>query len=146
MHHLILIRQYDPDSSGTIGACCRIGPSDIRWDLSGHQFPEEWERKTGFGDLYRTLKQRFGDRLELTVLDPRNVYAFIPLVVRDAARFGVPMREAFKALMATSNSTAVLDGRLVYQGGSPSIDEVITMVEERLGWEPPAAWSAPGFN
>jgi hypothetical protein len=135
MHHLILIRQNDPEFSGSIGCCCRIGPSDVRWDLSGHKFPETWEKKTGFGSLYKALRERFGDELELTVLDPRNVYALIPLVMRDARRFGVPMRDALRAMTSTSNSTGVLDGRLVYQGGYRSIDEVISMVEERLGEE-----------
>ena len=143
MHHLILIRQNDPEFSGSIGCCCRIEASDIRWDLSGNKFPERWERKTGFGSLYRTLRERFGDELELTVLDPRNIIAFIPLVIRDARRFGVSMREMIQAMAATSNSTGVLDGRLVYQGGCPSADEVIAVVEERLGWEPEPAWLSP---
>jgi hypothetical protein len=135
MHHLILIRQNDPEFSGSIGCCCRIEASDVRWDLSGHRFPETWEKKTGFGSLYRELRQRFGNQLELTVLDPRNFISFIPLVIRDAVRFGVPIGETIRAVTATSNSTGVLDGRVVYQGGCPSIDEVIAMVEERLEGE-----------
>ena len=132
MHHFILVRQSDPEFSGSIGCCCRIAPGDVRWDLSGHKFPEAWERKNGFGGLYRELKDRFGEQVELTVLDPRNLFAFIPLVLRDAKRFGVPVADAWRALTSTSNSTGVLDGRLVYQGCTPSNQDVVALVEARL--------------
>ena len=136
MHHLILVRESDPETSGSIGCCCRIGLGDVRWDLSGHTFPERWNAATGFGELYRTLRKEFAGRVKLTVIDPRNIVSFIPLVVRDAIRFQVPLGAALQAIGSTSNATGVLDGRVIYWGTAPPPAEVVDLVAARLEIDP----------
>jgi len=129
MHHLILVRESD-QTSGSIGCCCRVSRDDVRWD---HSVPlPESEATHRFRGLYHELRERFGDRLEITVLDPRNVIAFLPLVLRDALRFGVPLGEALRAMGGTSYATAVLDGRLLFSGTAPPAREVVERVEAVL--------------
>ncbi len=130
MHHLILVRESD-QVSGSIGCCCRVSRDDVRWDQSA-PLPIT-EATTRFRDLYHELRERFGDRLEITVLDPRNVIAFVPLVLRDALRFAVPLRQALRAMGGTSYATAVLDGHLLYSGVAPPHEEVVALVASRLG-------------
>jgi hypothetical protein len=138
MHHLILVRESD-QVSGSIGCCCRVGRDDVRWDHSA-PLPTS-EATTRFRDLYHELRERFGDRLEITVLDPRNVIAFVPLVLRDALRFGVPLGEALRAIGGTSYATAVLDGRLMFSGVAPPSREVVERVAERLEGPPASGGS-----
>ena len=137
-HHLILVREGDPEITGSVGCCCRVSRDDVRWSSWTGNRSEPAESITRFGELYRALRQAFGNRLEITVLDPRNVIAFVPLVVRDAVRYRVPLRAALRAVGATSFATGVLDGRLVYSGVAPAPAEVLRLVAERLGSPAPA--------
>lgn len=131
-NHLILVRQNDPELSGSMGACCRVGQDDLRWRPVPHAFPERWEAQHGFGKLYSTLRERFGDRVQFTIIEPRNVISFIPLVVRDAIRFRVPLGAALRAVASTSNATGVLNGRVIYQGKAPSPSEAVDLVARAL--------------
>lgn len=135
-HHLILVREGDPEITGSVGCCCRVSRDDIRWSSSDRNRPEPAEAITRFGELYRALRQAFGNQLEITVLDPRNVIAFVPLVIRDAIRYRVPLGSALRAVSGTSFATGVLDGRLVYSGVAPSPAEILRLVADRIGTPP----------
>jgi hypothetical protein len=138
-NHLILVRQNDPELSGSMGACCRVGQEDLRWRPVPHAFPAKWEATHGFGELYRTLREKFGDRVQFTIVEPRNIVSFIPLVVRDAIRFRVPLGAALRAIASTSNATGVLNGRVIYQGRAPSPSEVVDLVARGLREQPTPA-------
>lgn len=132
-HHLILVRAGDPESSGSIGCCCRIGRDDVRWDRSGPSAAQADPGIARFGELYRALRAAFSGRVEITVLDPRNLLSLLALVARDAVRFRVPPGDALRSLGATSLAAAVLDGRLLYSGTAPSAAEVVERVAARVG-------------
>lgn len=131
-HHLILVRAGDPELSGSIGCCCRIGRDDIRWDRSGPSAEQADPRLVRFGEAYRALRAACGARVEITVLDPRNVLSLVALVARDALRFGVPPRAALRAMTAASTAAAVLDGRLLFRGTALPVDSVLAMVDARI--------------
>lgn len=135
MHHLILVRAGDPES-GSIGCCCRISRDDVRWNTSAPSERERDEASVRFGELYRTLRTTFGDRLRITVVDPRNMVSFVPLVARDAIRNRVPLRAALRAMGATSFATGVLDGRVLFHGCAPPAAEVVDLIEGRIGGHP----------
>lgn len=131
MHHLILVRENDRQSPGC-GCCGRLRPEDVRLGPAPECRPEPDERMARFGELYRALRDAFGASLEITVLDPRNVVSFAPLVVRDAIRYRVPFGTALRALTSTSFATGVLDGQLLFSGTAPPPDEVVAVVAGRL--------------
>jgi hypothetical protein len=139
-HHLILVRAGDPESSGSIGCCCRVGRDDIRWNRAGPSAAQADPAMVRFGELYRALRAAFGGRVEITVLDPRNLLSLLSLVARDAVRFRVPPRDVLRALGATSLAAGVLDGRLLYSGRAPSTAELVERVASRVG---PAAQPSP---
>jgi hypothetical protein len=124
MHHLILVREIDEQMSGS-GCCGRIEGDLARWDPSGCVFPERRERMIGVGTLYRAVRERFGDRVEITIVDPRNQISLGPLVVRDAIRYRVPLRAVLRSLTSASVSTGIFDGRLVFGRRIPRPDELL---------------------
>jgi hypothetical protein len=126
MHHLILVREMEAQMSG----CGRLeGAAMERYSAD---FPERRETMSRIGAIYRAARARFGNQLEITLLDPRNFIAFVPLVIRDAVRFGVPVGTALRALGSSSLATGVLDGQMIFSGIAPTPDEVIEMIESRL--------------
>lgn len=131
MHHLILVRAGSPETAGC-GCCGAVRRDDVRWGPSTGTSADLDPATARFGELYRTLRETFRDRLEITVLDPRNVVAYVPLVLRDAIRHRVPLRAALRAMGAASFATGVLDGRLVYSGVAPPTEEVVRLVSASL--------------
>jgi hypothetical protein len=87
---------------------------------------------TRFGELYDRVRETFGNQMDITVLDPLNVLAFVPLILRDVIRFQVPSGAALRAVLSTSLATGVLDGRVLYSGTAPSTDEAIALIAARL--------------
>jgi hypothetical protein len=66
------------------------------------------------------------------VIEPVNVVAFVPLVLRDAFRYRVSFGATLRALFSNSFATGVLDGRVLYSGVAPPPAEVVGMVASRL--------------
>lgn len=131
MHHLILVREIDQQMSGS-GCCGRIEGDAAFWDTEGCVFQERREKMNRVGEIYRAVRSRFGDDVAITIVDPRNLVSFLPLVIRDAFRHQVPFFTALRAMVSTSLSTAVLDGQLLYSGRIPSAAEALDLIERRL--------------
>lgn len=131
MHHLILVREIDQQMSGS-GCCGRIEGDAALWGDDGCVFQERREKMNRVGEIYRAVRKRFGADVAITIVDPRNLVSFLPLVVRDAYRNQVPWLTAFRAMFSTSLSTAVFDGQLLYSGRIPSAEEAIDLIERRL--------------
>jgi hypothetical protein len=130
-HHLILVREIDQQMSGS-GCCGRLEGDAAGWSDSGCVFPERRERMERVGEIYRAVRAAYGAEVEITIIDPRNLVAFIPFVIRDALRFRVPVGTTLRALASASLSTAVLDGQLLYGGVIPSPEAVVRMIAGRL--------------
>jgi hypothetical protein len=137
LHHLILVREIDEQMSGS-GCCGRIEGTIAAWDPSGRVFPERREKMTAVGTIYRAVREEFGDRVEITVVDPRNQVSLVPLLVRDAFRYRVPLRAVLRSLTSASLSTGILDGRLLFERRIPEPDEVVGEMRARMsdtGWD-----------
>lgn len=130
-HHLILVRELDQQMSSS-GCCGRIEGDAAFWSSDGCVFPERRVMMNRFGEIYRAVRQTFGDSVEITVIDPRNLIAFFPLVIRDAIRFQVPLGTALRAATSTSIATAILDGQLLFARKAPSPAEVVDLISGRL--------------
>jgi hypothetical protein len=126
MHHLILVRELDSQACG----CGRLEGAAMESYAAG--FPQRRETLNRVGEIYRAVRKEFGDRMSITVLDPRNFISYMPLVIRDAVRFKVPFGTAMKALTSSSLATGVLDGQLIFTGKAPSAEEVLALIQSRL--------------
>ena len=131
MHHLILVRESDQQMSGS-GCCGRIEGDAVLWDRDGCVFGERREKMVQIGEIYRAVREAFGHAVEITIVDPRNLVSFIPLVVRDAFRYHVPVLTALQSLTSTTLSTAVFDGQVLYAGRIPPAAEVVELIRKRL--------------
>jgi hypothetical protein len=129
MHHLILLREVDHRYS--VGPCGRPD-CEASADRCPCVPPDRRDRVARIGEIYRAVRERFGDEVEITVIDPRNVFAYAWLLVRDALRFRVPAGTTLRALAANSVSSAVFDGQLLFQGTPPPPSRVVDLILGRL--------------
>lgn len=81
--------------------------------------------------LARTLRERFGDAIELQVVDPRNTF-LIFLLLRDFWAFRVGFFEALKTTARIPILAVVVNGRLVARREWPDPTEVVQILEEAI--------------
>lgn len=81
--------------------------------------------------LSRTLRERFGDAIELQVLDPRNP-ALLFLLLRDFWAFRVGLVESLKTIGRLPVQAVVVNGRLVSRGEWPDPLEVVQLLDEAI--------------
>ena len=81
--------------------------------------------------LSRTLRERFGDAIELQVLDPRNP-ALVFLLLRDFWAFRVGLVEALKTIGGLPIQAVVVNGRLLSRGEWPDPSEVVQILDEAI--------------
>jgi hypothetical protein len=144
MHHLILMREIGRNLS-VAGCCGRIEGETVVADGSCY-FDERLDRITRVGAIHRAVQEKFGDQIEVTVLDPRNIVSFLPLVIRDAIRYRVPVTTALRAMIGTSVSTAVFDGQILYRAQPPSPAEVVDRIAGRLSVHKVGSAEVPGLR
>ena len=81
--------------------------------------------------LSRTLRERFGDAIELQVVDPRNP-ALVFLLLRDFWAFRVGLVEALRTTGGLPIQAVVVNGRLLSRGEWPDPLEVVQILEEAI--------------
>jgi len=81
--------------------------------------------------LSRTLRERFGEAIELQVLDPRNP-ALLFMLVRDFWAFRVGIVVALKTIGWLPIQAVVVNGRLLSRGEWPDPDEMVQILEDTL--------------
>lgn len=84
------------------------------------------------GEVYRAVRRTFGDRVEITMVDPRNFISLWPLVLRDAVRHHVPLRNALRSISASTLSTGIFDGQVIFSGRVPDPAEVVETISALL--------------
>ena len=75
------------------------------------------------------LRDRFGDAIELQVVDPRNP-ALLFLLLRDFWVFRVGLVEALKTVTRLPIQAVVVNGRLLSRGEWPEPLEVVRILED----------------
>lgn len=124
---VVLVREWEQQMSGS--GCCGRLEGDVLGAGGDRVFAERRAIMEAMGPLYRRLKTRFGDELDLLVVDPRNQISLIPRLARDFWRYGVGWGEALRTLRDLSTSTIVVNGRLFARGGWPSAEAVVVHIE-----------------
>ena len=81
------------------------------------------------GPLYRALRERCGDAIELQVVDPRNLLSMIFLLARDFRAFRIGFREALATLARLPVQGVVVNGQLVARGEWPDPGSVLRVLD-----------------
>jgi hypothetical protein len=85
------------------------------------------------GELYRHLKKRYGDQIELEVIDPRNQISYTSILIREVLRNHLGWKTFYQSMTKGLNTMAVLvNGQLISYGEIPDSDTVCFKIEECL--------------
>ena len=126
---VILIREWEEQLSGS-GCCGRVG-GDFLTRQGEPTFRERRACMEAMAPLSRTLRERFGDAIELQVLDPRNPALFF-LLLRDFWAFRLGVVEALKTMGRLPVQAVVVNGRLLSRGEWPDPLDVVGVLEEAI--------------
>ena len=126
---VILIREWEAQLSGS--GCCGRLEGDFLAREGEPVFRERRACMEAMAPLSRTLRERFGDAIELQVLDPRNP-ALVFLLLRDFWAFRVGFVEALKTTVLLPIQAVVVNGQLISRGEWPDPPEVVQILEEAI--------------
>ena len=76
------------------------------------------------GPLYRDLRSRYGDEVEIHVVDPRNLFTIFALILRDARAHSLSIWRALRTLFRIPVTGVVVNGQLLTRGRWPEFLEV----------------------
>ena len=124
---VILIREWEAQLTGS-GCCGRVG-GDFLAPNGERTFRERRACMEGMAPLSRTLRETFGDAIELQVVDPRNAF-LIFLLLRDFWAFRVGIVESFKTISTITIQSVVVNGRLVSRGEWPDPSDVVQVLAD----------------
>ena len=126
---VILIREWEAQLSGS--GCCGGLEGDFLTHRGEPVFRERRACMEAMAPLSRTLRERFGDAIELQVVDPRNP-ALLFLLLRDFWAFRVGLVEALKTIGWLPIQAVVVNGHLLSRGEWPDPLEVVQILEEAI--------------
>jgi len=129
---VILVREWEQQMSSS--GCCGRLQGDLLGDGKTRVFAERRRIMEAMGPLYRALKARFGEDVELMVVDPRNFVSLIPRLIRDFICYHVPLSHAFATLSGYSTLTVIVNGYIYARGAWPDAD-ILARDLERLRHE-----------
>ncbi len=126
---VILIREWEEQLSGS--GCCGRVEGDFLTSQGEPTFRERRACMEAMAPLSRALRERFGDTIELQVVDPRNSF-LVFMLLRDFWAFRVGLVEALKTISRIPIQAVVVNGRLVSRGEWPDPLEVVQILEEAI--------------
>lgn len=140
---VIFVREWEQQMSSS-GCCGRVegdfldfgsveaGDSDDAPPSSCERdrvFAERRKEMEEVGVLYRAVRDRFGEDVDIRVVDPRNLLSLIPILWQEGRRHGVPVGETLRSLLRLSVNMVIVNGRIVARNEWPDADELIELVE-----------------
>lgn len=85
------------------------------------------------GQLYRALRSEFGHRVEIEVVDPRNVLYLLPALTLDYRRFRPPLGSFLNTLFfGVGPASIIVNATAIYTGVLPSSQELVNRVRQVL--------------
>lgn len=126
---VILIREWEAQLTGS-GCCGRVG-GDFLTRNGEPTFRERRACMEAMAPLSRRLRERFGDAIELHVVDPRNAF-LVFLLLRDFWTFRVGIVESLKTIGRIPIQAVVANGRLIARGEWPDPLEVVQILEDAM--------------
>lgn len=125
---VLLVREWERQLSSS-GCCGRIEGDFLDFGQEGRAFAGRRREMEGAGDLYRALRRRYGDDVEVRIVDPRNLLALVPTVLRDARAHGASLAEALAQLLRLSVNSVVVNGRIVARNRWPTPEELFRALD-----------------
>jgi|GEM_PF-679375 len=143
-HQILLIRQSEGQLTGS-GCCGKVGGrhSYLR---DTETFADTRRDMEAMGRVYQALRHAFGERVEITMADPRNLIWLLPSLLRAGYRSG-GTQGAWQAVRGGFAPCAVLvDGQVVASGEVPEPEAVVAAVRRLLALaDRPGAQGGPGL-
>ena len=127
--HVILIREWEQQLTGS--GCCGKLEGDLVVCPEGRVFAERRQVIERMGEVYRAIKGRFGDAVDIEVVDPRNV-GLIFFLVQDFRTYGVGFREAVSTLFRIPKQAVLVNGRIADLTEFPDPRRIGDVVEAEL--------------
>lgn len=116
---VILVREWEQQMSGS-GCCGRLG-GDVLTANGTPIFAERRAIMEALGPLYLAIRGEFGDRVDVLVVDPRNLVSLLPRLLRDIWRFRAGLGPALHTLGSISIPSVIVNGRIFARGGWPEV-------------------------
>ena len=135
---VLLIREWETQMSSS--GCCGRLEGDFLSRRGERCFPERRAIMEAMGPLYVELRERYGRMVDVRIVDPRNLIALLPLLLRDFRAHGVGVLQALRTLFALPVTGVIVNGRILARGRVPEPAEVRAV----LG-EPPPTGGAHGL-
>lgn len=131
-HRVLLVREWDQQTTGA--SCCgRLEGGDAAF-AGAADFGRARLGMEQMGAVYRALVAELPrDRVDVQVVDPRNVTFLVPGVLRDARRRGLGWWRALDQVRrGVGQGTIVVDGVVVSSGPIPPPDVAVDLVLRAL--------------
>jgi len=133
---VVLVRETAAPTAG--GGCAGAVFADRTVTPRADPFAERRRRLAEMARLESRVRDAFGDRVELTAVDPRQPWVLVAKLVADAWRYRVPLGAALADLGRVPATAVVVNGRLVARGAVPTPAAFVAALETRLaGARPP---------
>ena len=104
--------------------CCGRLEGDFLQRQGERCFPERRAVMEAMGPLYRDLRSRYGDELEIHVVDPRNLFTIFALILRDAHAHSLTIWKTLRTLFHIPVTGVVVNGKLLARGQWPEFSEL----------------------
>jgi hypothetical protein len=115
------------DCAGSLEGIEAFGSREVPDYSSARQIMNET------GALYRALRERFADQIDIDVVDPRNAPYLLPALVADYRRYRPSVRAFLKTLfLGITPASIIINGVVRYRNELPSAETLIADVSECL--------------
>jgi hypothetical protein len=125
---VLLIREWEhqigASSCGSAPDGSALGESQL--------YPQRRERMESMGPLYRSIVERYGNDVDVQVVDPRNMLTLLPMLIRDLRAHGGGVIQALRTLRRLTFQTVVVNGRILSRGQWPEPDTVFSILDSLL--------------
>lgn len=124
---VIIVREQDE----LVTACCipfdgefvrEVGKVDLFMETS------QIIRTTG--ELYQTLKNEYGDSIDMDIVDPRNQGYLFPRLLKDIFRYRVSFRQGLRTIFALRSPAIICNGQLIMSGKKQLSIQVLDRVRQ----------------
>lgn len=132
---VILVREWEQQMSGS--GCCGRLEGDFLGCGENAVFKERRAIMERMGPVYRAIRARFGDAVDMQIVDPRN-FTLLLLLLRDFWTFRVGLGTAMRTLSRLPKQGVVVNGRIADRTADPDVNRIVAAVEAATSRVPEA--------
>jgi len=129
------VREWEQQLTGS--GCCGKLEGDFLGCGEAAVFRDRREMMERMGQVYRAIRDRFGDAVEVQIVDPRNA-GLILMLARDFFAFRPGLRAALGTLARLPKQGVIANGRLVDRSEHPDPERIVVLLDRLFGGDPNA--------